>query len=256
MVKPPLTKTPGTLWLETSSEEVYQQTLTNMWNEVKEISGYPTKVQADNAEIYAGVFLEKIQKLDRNRMSEEQKKSLAWLVFVNFPRAVSKMETMLSDLDERDDAVEEFGETVRAMMKSHVDKMPRKIPVPNALSTVSEKTMKKAVQTVGSKESDDKLATVQALAVEAHKLATNTEDRFFAEQAATSYIPDSIRMLAGLMHAPEDMKAEANELFMKQLGIIESQLNAIVGRSAINSLSAMKAHTEFLEAKRGHLELG
>lgn len=255
-VAPPKANTPGTLWLETSSEEVYQQTLKNMIAEVKAIAGHDSTKKTTNAGIYAEVLLNKIQKLDRNRMTVEQKKVLAAVVFGSIPRAMAKLETTLADLDERSYAVEEFGDTLRNIMTKHVDTMPRKIPVPNTLAAVTDKTMVKAVETVGSKESDQKLTTVKELATEAYELATNIEDRFFAEQAANSYIPDSIRMLSGLIHAPEDIKVEANELFMRQLEIIESQLEAIVGRSANNSLAAMKAHTEFLESKKNGLELG
>ena len=241
-------KTKGIIWLETSSEEVYQQTLTNMWNEVKAIRGFPSKSHESNVNIYAGILLKKIQKLDRTRLNADQKRDLAVIVFGSFPRAVAKMETQLADLDERDWASEEFGDTLRTLM-TKIDGMPRKIPVPNQLAAVSDAAVKQAVESVGSKESDEKLAEVKELAAEAYKLATSVEDRFFAEQAANSYIPDSVRMLAGLIHAPEDMKVEANELFLKQLEILESQLRGVVGRSARNSLSAMKAHTEFLESK-------
>lgn len=242
-------KSKGVLWLETSSEEIYQKTLTNMWDEMKEMKGFPKEAHASNARIYMGVILKKIQKLDRSRMSLEQKKNLSAIVFTNIPRAVATLETMLSDFDQMNDAVEEFGDTLRDLMSRFVDTMPRKIPIPNELANISEEITKKAVETVGSKESDEKLSTVKSLAAEAYKLATSVEDRFFSEQAANSYIPDSVRMLAGLMHAPEDMRQEANELFMRQLEIVESQLNGVVRRSATNSLSALKAHTEFLESK-------
>jgi hypothetical protein len=247
----PKPKTKGMLWVETSSEEVYYQTLTNMWEEVKAMNGFPSKTDAHNAGVLAGIILRKLQKLDRTRMTTEQKSNLAGIVFKSFPEAVAQMETHLADIDEAEYAVETFGETLRDLMARHIDRMPRRIPVPNQLSAVSNETAKRAVETVGSKESDEKLSSVKALAAEAYKLATSTEDRFFAEQAANSYIPDSVRMLAGLIHAPEDMKQEANELFMKQLEIIEAQLNGVVRRSANNSLSALKAHTEFLESKDG-----
>lgn len=249
-------KSRGVLWLETSSEEVYQKTLTNMWEEVKEIKGFPKDAHATNARIYMGVILKKIQKVDRTRLSAEQKKNLAAIVFTNIPRAVADMETMLADLDQMHDAVEEFGDTLRDLMSRFVDTMPRKIPVPNELANVSEESTKKVVESVGTKESDEKLVKVKALAAEAYRLATSVEDRFFAEQAANSYIPDSVRMLSGLINAPDDMKTEANELFLKQLEIVETQLNSVVRRSASNSLSAMKAHTEFLESKKSQLELG
>lgn len=249
-------KSRGVLWLETSSEEVYQKTLTNMWEEVKDLKGFPKDSHAKNARIYTGVILKKIQKIDRTRLSVEQKKTLAAIVFTNIPRAVADMETMLADIDQMHDAVEEFGDTLRDLMSRFVDTMPRKIPVPNELANVSEESTKKVVESVGTKESDEKLVEVKALAAEAYRLATNVEDRFFAEQAANSYIPDSVRMLSGLINAPDDMKAEANELFLKQLEIIETQLNGVVRRSASNSLSAMKAHTEFLESKKSQLELG
>jgi hypothetical protein len=249
-------RTHGMIWLDTSSEEVYQQTLDNLLKEVEEVSNYPKGVHANNATALAAAFLKKVGKLDRSWLSFDEKKTLASLVFRNFPIALSTLETNLTDLDNREYAVVEFGDTLRRLLENHIDRMPRKIPVPNQLNAVSPETARKAVDTVGSEESDQKLTAVTGLAAEAYKVATSVEDRFFAEQAANSYIPDSVRILSGLIHAPEDMKKEANELFMRQLEILESQLNGIVKRSASNSLSAMKAHTEFLETKKERLKLG
>lgn len=243
-------KTKGMIWLETSSEEVYQQTLDNMRKEMDDVTGFQKKSHASNATIYADILLKKIKKIDRSKLSSEQTRSLAMVIFASFPRAVAKMETQLCDVDEMHYASEEFGETLRSLMVTYLDTMPRKMPVPNQLNSASEKQAQKTVETVGNKESDEMLSKVKALAGEAYKLAVNTEDRFFAEQTIDSYIPDSIRMLAGLIHAPDDMKTEANELFLRQLGVIESQLNGIIKRSAVNSLSEMKAHTEFLESKK------
>lgn len=246
----PTTKTRGMIWLETSSEEVYQQTLDNLIKEIDDVQGFQKKSHQSNAIVYASILLKKIKKIDRSRLSSEQSRNLAMIVFGSFPRAVAKLETDLCDVDEMHYASEEFGETLRLLMTKYLDTMPRKMPVPNQLNSVSEKQTKKTIETVGNKESDEKLSKVKSLAGEAYKLAVNTEDRFFAEQAIDSYIPDSVRMLTGLIHAPEDMKTEANELFLRQLGVIESQLKGIIKRSAVNSLSEMKAHTEFLESKK------
>lgn len=246
----PATKTRGMIWLETSSEEVYQQTLDNLISEMDDVQGFQKKSHQSNAIVYASILLKKIKKIDRNRLSSEQTRNLAMIIFGSFPRAVAKLETDLCDVDEMHYASEEFGETLRLLMTKYLDTMPRKMPVPNQLDSASKKKAEKAVETVGNKDSDEKLSSVKTLAGEAYKLAVSVEDRFFAEQAIDSYIPDSVRMLAGLIHAPEDMKAEANELFLRQLGVIESQLNGIIKRSATNSLSEMKAHTEFLESKK------
>jgi hypothetical protein len=254
LVAQPATKTSGMIWLETSSEEIYQETITNMYNEVKAMGGFPKEAHASNAKIYARIFLKKIQKLDRNRMSSEQKRDLAMIVFGSFPRAVARMETQLSSVDEMHSASEEFGYKLRDLMEKYLDVMPRKIPVPNQLvqSTDEGKDKPVTVESIGDEEADAKLASVQKLTMEAYSLATSVEDRFFAETAANSYIPDSVRMLKGLMNAPEDMQTEAKELFLKQLGIIETQLKGIMQRSATHSLSEMKAHTEFLESKKEH----
>lgn len=243
-------KTHGMIWLETSSEEVFQKTLDNLLEEVENVSGFVKKSHASNAEIYAQILLKKIKKIDRTKLSSEQRRTLAGIIFASFPRAVAKMETQLCDLSYRDYASEDFGETLRTLMEKYLDSMPRKIPVPNQLNSLSKEKAQQAVETVGNKESDKKLAKMKALAAEAYKLAVTVDDRFFAEQAINSYIPDSVRMLAGLIHAPEDMKVEANELFLRQLEAIETQLNGVIKRSATNSLSEMKAHTEFLESKK------
>lgn len=245
----PTVKTAGMIWLETSSEEVYLKTLDNMYQEFKEIRTFPGKTDTNNARVYVQVFLNKIRKLDRNRMSSEQKRDLAMIVFGSYPRAVARMETQLSDIDEMYDASDELGDTLRSYMEKYLDSMPRKIPVPNQLTQPQTEKEDSKEETIGDKEADAKLETVEKLALEAYRLSTSVEDRYFAETSANSYIPDSVRMLKGLMNAPDDLKSEAKELFLKQLGIIETQLNTIVNRSAINSLSEMKAHTEFLESK-------
>lgn len=247
------TKTAGMVWLETSSEDIYLRTLGNMYQEFKEIRSFPGKGDENNARIYAKTFLNKISKLDRNRMSSDQKRDLAMIVFGGYPRAVAKMETQLSSMDYMYEASDEFGEKLRGYMEKYLDTMPRKIPVPNQLTQPQNDQNNPAKEEqIGDEEADAKLASVGKLALEAYRLATSVEDRYFSETAANSYIPDSVRMLKGLMNAPEDMKTEAKELFLKQLGIIETQLNGIVARSAINSLSEMKAHTEFLESKKEH----
>lgn len=249
----PTTKTAGMIWLETSSEDIYLKTLDNMYQEFKEIRSFPGKNDENNARIYAKTFLNKISKLDRNRMSSDQKRDLAMIVFGGYPRAVSKMETQLSSMDEMYDASDEFGDKLRGYMEKYLDTMPRKIPVPNQLTQPQNDQNNPAKEEkIGDEEADAKLVSVEKLALEAYRLATSVEDRYFSETAANSYIPDSVRMLKGLMNAPEDMKTEAKELFLKQLGIIETQLKSIVGRAAINTLSEMKAHTEFLESKKEH----
>ena len=249
IVPPPPTKTKGMIWLETVSEEVYQQTLTNMYEEVKKITAFNIKSHANNAAIYTNILVKKLKKIDRSKLSTEQKRNLASIIFAGFPQAVARMETQLTDLSRREYASEIYGDYLRKLMSEYLDTMPHKLPIPNQLTEVTPESEKQAVETVGSDEADVKLAEVKKLAAEAYKVATTTEDRFFAEQAANSYIPDAVRMLAGLIHAPDDMKTEANEIFLKQLEILETQLKNVVGRAAGESLSALKAHTEFLKSK-------
>lgn len=250
-------KAPGVVWVETSSEEVFQKTLDNMFAETVAtiVPALDKDLEVHNLKASLGSLVRKIKKIDRNRLTADNRKRLAIIVFDSVPRAISDLETSLMDVEEQDWAVEEFTDGLMTIIRTQIDSMPCKIPVPNQLSTISEQTVQKAIETVGSKESDAKLARVTALAKQAYVSATSVEDRFFAEQTANSYLPDSVRMLAGLINAPDDMKKEANELFMRQLEILETQLNGVLGRTAMTSLSAMKAHTEFLENKNDRLVL-
>ena len=64
----PEPKTRGMIWLETSSEEVFQKTLDNLLKRVENVLAFEKKSHASNAEIYAQILLKKIKKIDRNQV--------------------------------------------------------------------------------------------------------------------------------------------------------------------------------------------
>lgn len=242
------------LWLETSSEEVYNQTLMTMKAVIPTLNNYRNEHDRQMALAVAASFLTKLSTIDRASLTSKQKESLAKIIFITYPAIVAQMQTELIDIDgDREFAVVEFRENLVSLLRDEVDCLPFKIPIPIPDTKVAKKS--DAPETLGTKEADEKLARVTNFAEDAYKSAANIDDRFFAEQTINSYLPDSVRFLKGLTNAPDDMKAEAFELFIRQLDAMELQLKAILGRSLQGSLSQMKAHTEFLESKKESLEL-
>ena len=244
----------GVLWLETASEDAYKHALNKLWVEVRDLPRYPDDRNKQNANVFSAALMSRMQKLDRTLMTKSQRTELAKLIFVTIPQKINRLETQLLDYEQKWDAVDDFGAFVKTTLTRQIDPMPRKLPINQTIAPKPE-AAKKAIEKVGDKESDAKLTRVKELAHAAYKTATTVDDRFFAEQAINSYIPECVRILTGLINAPEDMKKEANEIFHRQLDIIQKQLDIILHKETSGSLAEMKAHMEFLESKNNQLNL-
>lgn len=247
-------ESPGLLWIQTVSDDVYQQTLDNLVLELEELEeDYPSFIRNQRIISTAELMLKKMVRVDRSRLTAYQEETLGRIVFATLPEAYVKLETGLFSPHYRSQAAPTYAAVLKTTIYI-VDQFPRKLPIPKPTAE-SKELAQKTVKTLGTKESEEKLRAVQALASKAFEVAQSMEDKFFAEQSLNSYLPDSVRIFTGLINAPEDMKADANILFVRQLEILESQLNAVIRRASHNGLAEMQAHTEFLETKRERLAL-
>lgn len=241
------------LWLETVSMGEYQRKIMGLCNQVLHRENIPKEKYVRRS---TANFAVKLIEVDRIRLSSKEKKIVAQCISNDFPRIYSRLETELISPDpyDREDAALSYCDSLRSLMY-RLENLPRIIPAWDEKDESPQKTNTETnpqaskLEILGHKESDEQLRAITTLAMNAAKVAKSVEDRFFVEQAQTSYIPESVRLLRGLMSAPLNVKNEAVLSFLHQLTLIERQLQGIIARGEDDHRQAQAAHTAFLESK-------
>lgn len=233
------------LWVGIASEKDYQDRLSGLLAEYNALHSNPNGEPCWLGDLnkFVEALTLRLRKIDRPKLNPRQRDEVADILS-HFSWIIGRLETEL---------------TIRGVIgftlfkplservynyTSVVGQMPRRV---TASTTVEEAD--KGVAALGE-AAGEKLAEVEKLISEVMSNAKHSiEDEFFIEQAVQSYIPDSIRMLKNFSSAPEDMREQATELFVKQLVSIETRLQSITEQYSETSLAQMQAHALFLEEK-------
>lgn len=244
------------LWLETASQKAYENMVYGFWREMKTRDTLPFN-QFKELRIVLSNLITKFSKLDRIRLTKREKRTLAIIIFYEYPKLVAGLQSgIIVNPKTRKKAIKEYSKQVRWLATRYLDRMPTIASVDEeGAATLPTKRVSVRSKT-GDAACDEKLQQVSALLDKALQFVDiSVEDRFFVEQAANSYLPESVRLLSGMTAAPGNVKVEAYATFLRQLSMIEGQLNEIAARAATGSLSALQAHTAFLESKKDLLRI-
>lgn len=244
------------LWMETASQKTYDNMVLGFWREMKTRNNLPSS-QHKWLQILVANFVTKLTRLDRLRLTKREKKAVVIILFYEYPKLLATMQSGIFVSPKiRKRAIKTFDKALLRLMTKYLDRMPTMVSVDEEGAVAVAPKRVPVKSKTGDAECDEKLREVSALLNDALQfIDISIEDRFFVEQAAGSYLPESVRLLAGMTAAPGNVKAEAYATFLRQLSMIEGQLREIAVRAANGSLSALQAHTAFLESKKDLLRI-
>lgn len=233
------------LWAKTVDnaeiEEICQTILTHLAK-----AAFQFKNERENSENLVKEFLGKIKQVDRQALANDYYTNL----FVDnltfkLPRLISTLRTELLDEDDKDYATETFNEEIFSLIRN-VDSLPQ-ILAPSRQAKVTAPVIRELK--LEDSLADSRLKEIDSLILAVGAMQLSVEDRFTVEQVAASYLPDALRLYAGLNGAAEQIRSQATDIFLQQLTLIENQLQTILDKGAKHSLEQMKAHLSFLESK-------